>query len=178
MIAGFRNLSDRQERQEEWVQIKAKILEELQSQIKDIIIPAAAAKIILVKIKPEATAQETRDKMFTWARQFKEAKPEHQASDEETPRTFVAFPSKSFSMRQRDGQLTALLEAIEDNIPEDARQSLRLDMGKGHPTTKSDNDQQILSSSHRRAAARNQDSQNPGRPREATQRSVTKSHLA
>ena len=131
VVAGFRNLSDRQERQDEWSQITQKIPEDLKNQIKDIIIPASAGKILLVKIKQEQTVKETRNQMFAWTRKFKEAKPEIQAEDETTARTFVAYPSKPFAMRQRDGKLTALLEAIKSLISEEAGQAMRLDMGKG-----------------------------------------------
>ena len=131
VVAGFRYLSDRQERQDEWTQIAQKIPEKLKAQIKDIIIPAVAGKILLVKIKPEQTVKETRNQMFAWARKFKEAKPEIQAEDETEARTFVAYPSKPFAMRQRDGKLTALLEAIKSMAPEEAGPTMRLDMGKG-----------------------------------------------
>ena len=131
VIAGFRKLSDRQERQEEWNKVLLQLPETLKEQIRETIIPGTAGKIILIKITYEPTIRDTRDKMFKWARQFRETKPEVQAEDESESRTFVAYPSKPFSMRQRDGKVTTMLDAFKALVSEEERPKFRLDMKKG-----------------------------------------------
>ena len=131
VVAGFRKLSDRQERQEEWAKTLLQLPEEMKEQIRETIIPGTAGKIILVKITFEPTIRETRDKMFKWARKFRDTKPQIQADDESEPRTFVAYPSKPFAMRQRDGKVTTMLETLKALVADEERPKFRLDMKKG-----------------------------------------------
>ena len=132
IIGGFRNWADREERQEEWSAIHARLPPPLREAISEVIVPTSQCQIVIVKVQRDPKgAKETRIQMLDWGKKFRGLDLKYQSADDPSPRTYNAQPSKPFEMRQRNARNMGILDGFKTLLGPDKAVKLRPDLSNG-----------------------------------------------
>ena len=131
VIGGFRENADKFERRTEWEKVEGLLPQPLRDQIGDTIIPSAPCKTVIIKIKKASTPEETRRTMLDWTKKMKAEKITQTTDGETEERSFYAFPSKPFEMRQRDSKVTKWADGLRLLLGDPHAEKIFTDMSRG-----------------------------------------------
>ena len=131
VIGGFRENADKFERRAEWEKVEGLLPQPLREQIGDTIIPSAPRKTVIIKIKKASTPEETRRNMLDWTKKMKTEKITQTTEGETEERSFYAFPSKPFEMRQRDSKVTKWADGLRLLLGDPHAEKIFTDMSRG-----------------------------------------------